>query len=426
LVVYVGCGGLALNIIGLALFAGRGGHGHSHGGGGGSHGHSHGGAPTTSNKGEDTHSNDSDNQKQENLRVSKKNDHKDHKHDHKDHKDHKHDHKDQKDDHKDHKHDHKHDHKEHKLDHKEHKEHKEKDHKHKLDHKHDHHDDHDHVHDHDHHDHVHSLKKLKDSKDKLPEPDTSVIVSSASSDEQVNVSTSENFDDSPKTHDNDTLEAENSSEDIKDLPKIRDENITAVFLHFLGDFLGSLAAIASGLIIYFTPYDWKYYFDPIISVFIVCLILKSSVALVTRCIAVFMQTVPTFIDVDKLQEELSAVPGVISIHDFHVWTLVGTKTITSVHITCLSTTDFMQIASQMKKIFHKHQVHATTIQPEFVDLNDLKQKREVCQIDCGAETCKKERCCPPKTEEAMDDELIRNLINSSTIRRKAWRASISA
>jgi len=155
------------------------------------------------------------------------------------------------------------------------------------------------------------------------------------------------------------------------------------------------------------------------------LILKTSVPLVIRCIAVFMQTVPTFVDVDKLQEELSVVPGVISLHDLHVWTLIGTKTISSVHVTCLSKSDFMEVATRMKKIFHKHRVHATTIQPEFVDLKDLKQKREVCQLDCGAETCKTDRCCPPKTEEALDDEVIRNLLNHSTTRRKVWRKNSS-
>lgn len=46
--------------------------------------------------------------------------------------------------------------------------------------------------------------------------------------------------------------------------KMTDSNMKAVFLHILGDFLGSIAAILSGLLIYFLEFAERYYFDPIL------------------------------------------------------------------------------------------------------------------------------------------------------------------
>jgi len=143
-----------------------------------------------------------------------------------------------------------------------------------------------------------------------------------------------------------------------------------------------------------------------------------------------MQTVPKYIDVDKLREELSAVPGVISVHDFHVWTLIGTKIIASLHVVCLGKSNFMQIATNMKKIFHNHGVHTATIQPEFIDLEILKEQRDLCQLDCAEDNCRTERCCPPKKAEAMTDEdyqkIAKEADDAITKRKTGRRLSISS
>uniref|UniRef100_A0A6B2L388 Cation efflux protein cytoplasmic domain-containing protein n=1 Tax=Arcella intermedia TaxID=1963864 RepID=A0A6B2L388_9EUKA len=200
--------------------------------------------------------------------------------------------------------------------------------------------------------------------------------------------------------------------------KARDDNIQAVFLHLAGDFLGSIAAIVSGLVIQFVPYDWKYYFDPALSLFIVILILISAIPLVMRCTRIFMQKVPDYLDVTKLREELSGVLGVISIHELHVWTLIGNKSIGSVHISCLDNVNFMSTAREIKAIFHKHHIHSTTIQPEFLKPVALKKKRKQCQLDCiKDEECRTVACCPPAYEEALEDETLHSLLNTTKTKR---------
>jgi zinc transporter 1 len=80
-----------------------------------------------------------------------------------------------------------------------------------------------------------------------------------------------------------------------------------------------------------------------------------------------MQSVPSDIDFAEVEKRLLGVTGVINIHEFHIWQLSDTKIIGTVHASCNKNSDFYKIATEMKAILHKYGVHATTIQPEFVD-----------------------------------------------------------
>jgi zinc transporter 1 len=59
-------------------------------------------------------------------------------------------------------------------------------------------------------------------------------------------------------------------------------NIRGVIIHIFGDALGSLAVVVSGLIIWLTPFTWRFYFDPLFSLIIVIIILFSAVPLGRR------------------------------------------------------------------------------------------------------------------------------------------------
>uniref|UniRef100_A0A6B2LKR0 Cation efflux protein cytoplasmic domain-containing protein n=1 Tax=Arcella intermedia TaxID=1963864 RepID=A0A6B2LKR0_9EUKA len=129
--------------------------------------------------------------------------------------------------------------------------------------------------------------------------------------------------------------------------------------------MGSLAAIASGLLIHFLTFEGRYYFDPALSLIIVIIILIGAIPLVRRCIDVFMQKVPSSIDIPKLKKELTEVPGVISLDQLHIWTLIGNKAIGSAHITLMDNIELMTILKDLEKIFQQHNIHSTTIQPIF-------------------------------------------------------------
>jgi zinc transporter 1 len=63
------------------------------------------------------------------------------------------------------------------------------------------------------------------------------------------------------------------------------------------------------------------------------------------------------------------VPGVLAVHEFHIWRLVGVRIIATVHIRFMSLEHYMQSAERIRDIFHNHKVHSVTIQPEFNEVS---------------------------------------------------------
>ncbi|XP_028407890.1 zinc transporter 1-like [Dendronephthya gigantea] len=173
-------------------------------------------------------------------------------------------------------------------------------------------------------------------------------------------------------------------------------NMRAVYLHVLGDALGSVIVIASALCIIYGEGDWTLYVDPGMSLIMVFIILRSSVPLLKESALILMQTVPTHIKIHEIRERLlKQVDGVLSLHEFHVWQLAGDKIIASAHITCRSMAEYMPIANKVKDFFHNEGIHSTTIQPEFIEDPPELLELDNCVLDCGEDKdCGSQRCCP--------------------------------
>lgn len=173
-------------------------------------------------------------------------------------------------------------------------------------------------------------------------------------------------------------------------------NMRAVYLHVLGDALGSVIVIASALCILYGNGRWTLYVDPAMSIILVIIIMKSSVPLLQESALILLQTVPTHIKIQEVQERLlEQVEGVLSLHEFHVWQLAGDKIIASAHITCRSLADYMAIANKVKDFFHNEGIHSTTIQPEFIEDPPEMESADGCVLDCGNDKdCGARRCCP--------------------------------
>lgn len=97
-------------------------------------------------------------------------------------------------------------------------------------------------------------------------------------------------------------------------------NMRGAFLHILGDTLGSVGAVAAGLIMLLT--GW-YLADPLISVLIALLILYTSWGLIKESVDILMQSVPRGIDVEEVQRAMEQVTGVVKVHDLHVWSVTS-------------------------------------------------------------------------------------------------------
>lgn len=99
-------------------------------------------------------------------------------------------------------------------------------------------------------------------------------------------------------------------------------NVKGAFLHVVADTLGSVGAIAAGLIMLFTG---VYLADPLFSMLIGVLIFYSSGSLIRDSMNVLLEGVPSNIDVSALERRIVELKGVKEVHDLHVWCITPTK-----------------------------------------------------------------------------------------------------
>ncbi|KAI0067731.1 cation efflux protein [Artomyces pyxidatus] len=180
-------------------------------------------------------------------------------------------------------------------------------------------------------------------------------------------------------------------------------NMKALLLHVMGDALGNVGVVATGLIIWLTSWSFKYYFDPIISLVITVIIFHSALPLVRSTSFILLQGVPSEVSLEAVREQILTVEGVLSVHELHIWQLSESKIIASVHVTASRSIDFMPVASDIRKILHHHGIHSSTIQPEYhphrpaIPDEFLKSSADTnCLISCPADqACNPDQACCP-------------------------------
>ena len=106
-------------------------------------------------------------------------------------------------------------------------------------------------------------------------------------------------------------------------------NIKSSYLHLLSDTLSSVAVIVAGILIKFVSAYWV---DPVMTVVINLVILRSSYSILKESIDILMQGTPLGIDIDKLCEKLLVIGGIKGAHHVHVWRLDEKNTIMEAHV----------------------------------------------------------------------------------------------
>lgn len=140
-----------------------------------------------------------------------------------------------------------------------------------------------------------------------------------------------------------------------------DLNTRAALLHVLGDLLGSVAALASGAIIWFTDWLWV---DPALSLLVVALILVSAWRLLNDAVRVLLEAVPAHIDIAELARNLAAIDGVHSVHDLHVWSLSSGQIALSAHLDLNQMHAWPAILAQARSHLAALGIGHATLQPE--------------------------------------------------------------
>ncbi|PCH33790.1 cation efflux protein [Wolfiporia cocos MD-104 SS10] len=183
-------------------------------------------------------------------------------------------------------------------------------------------------------------------------------------------------------------------------------NMRALLLHVLGDALGNVGVIATGLVIWRSTWSWKYYFDPIISLVITVIIFSSALPLVKSTSTILLQGAPSTVSIEDVKKAILDCKGVISLHELHVWQLSETKIVASVHVKPKGDHDFMTVAADIRAALHHHGIHSSTIQPEYPRSPSGEYQwtteETACLIVCPPdEECNpsENACCPPPAVE---------------------------
>jgi cobalt-zinc-cadmium efflux system protein len=150
-------------------------------------------------------------------------------------------------------------------------------------------------------------------------------------------------------------------------------NTRGALLHVMGDLLGSVAAILSGAVIYFT--GWMP-IDPILSIVICALILTSSINLLRESLHVILEGVPTHLHLRDVGAAMAQVPGIVSVHDLHIWTMGNGQPALSAHVVIGAMAQWPDILAQVLLLLDEHyHVEHVTLQPELLaDMPSLVQE----------------------------------------------------
>jgi cobalt-zinc-cadmium efflux system protein len=156
-----------------------------------------------------------------------------------------------------------------------------------------------------------------------------------------------------------------------------DMNIAAATLHVIGDLLGSVAAIIAAVVILFT--GWLP-IDPLLSIVVGALIVRSALVLVRRSAHILMEGTPDWLDLRELRQSLEQqIPTIRDVHHVHAWLIGPQEALLTMHATVSAAADHARVLREAKALLaQRYGITHATIQIEIEECVD-----EGCGEDCS-------------------------------------------
>ena len=156
-----------------------------------------------------------------------------------------------------------------------------------------------------------------------------------------------------------------------------DLNVRAAWLHMVGDAISSAAIIIGAIVIRYT--GWQV-IDPILSVLIGVLIVWSGWGIIRDTLNILLEGLPKGLSLSEVKSEVGKVPGVIDVHDLHIWSLGSESRALSCHVLIedMPPSESDSILRQVNTVLgQRFQIFHTTIQFEHM-------KCELAEAHCTA------------------------------------------
>lgn len=150
-------------------------------------------------------------------------------------------------------------------------------------------------------------------------------------------------------------------------------NMRSAWLHVFGDILGFLVAIVAAVVILWT--GWSP-IDPILSIVVTLLILKSAAGIVRSSAHILLEGTPAGLDLNALREDLAAsIPAVAEVHHVHAWSLTEEEPLVTLHVRCAQGADPAAIVPAINsRLRERFGITHSTIQIESEPCEDVHHR----------------------------------------------------
>lgn len=115
-----------------------------------------------------------------------------------------------------------------------------------------------------------------------------------------------------------------------------DLNIRGAFLHMAADALVSVGVVLAGVLYLWRGWQW---IDPVVSILIALIIVLGTWSLLRRSLHLLFDGVPDNIKLDRVERTLLSIPGVVAVHDLHVWAMSTEENALTAHLVCTGSGD---------------------------------------------------------------------------------------
>ncbi|WP_072803845.1 cation diffusion facilitator family transporter [Rhodococcoides yunnanense] len=107
--------------------------------------------------------------------------------------------------------------------------------------------------------------------------------------------------------------------------------VRGAYMEVLADAVGSVGVLVAGLLLLVFGWTWA---DIVVGVAISLWVIPRALKLAGSALRILTQTSPGHVDVEAVEADLAALPGVVGVHDLHVWTLTTGMDVATVHLEC--------------------------------------------------------------------------------------------
>jgi zinc transporter 1 len=173
-------------------------------------------------------------------------------------------------------------------------------------------------------------------------------------------------------------------------------NEEGVYLHIVGDTLGSAAVMLSATAVAFSDATWTIYLDPLVSIGIVIFLISEALRLLIRTAKEVLEGVPDGFQIEDCKTKCGQVDGVLDIPEMHVWGFGGKDVYCQMKVAAKSRSDSYRVMVDLQKIVSEFGVYDCNIYLLCLDdfgknLDDEVNYAEWFKLDSAEKRDRKEK-----------------------------------